>query len=127
MQMVKRMMGRQSFRNNLRRSPRNQGRSTMGAPARDPHLSLKDHSIHEPPADTHMASTGGRDPIEGFSIVIGGPVYDFLLRIGLVRFDLPNILRRIAVVVALTWLPLLLLSLKDGLAFGTKVQIPLLY
>jgi hypothetical protein len=27
-----------------------------------------------------------------FSIVVGGPVYDFLLRIGLVRLDLPNIL-----------------------------------
>jgi len=46
---------------------------------------------------------------------------------GLLRFSLPNILRRITVLVALTWLPLLLLSLRDGLAFGHQVRIPLLY
>jgi hypothetical protein len=65
--------------------------------------------------------------IANFSIVIGGPIYDFLLRIGLLRFNLPNIIRRIAVLVALTWLPLLVLSFKDGLAFGHRVRIPFLY
>ena len=62
-----------------------------------------------------------------FSIVFGGPVYDFLLRRGLVRLGLPNIARRIALLIAITWLTLLLLSLKDGLAWGSQVRIPFLY
>jgi hypothetical protein len=61
-----------------------------------------------------------------FSIVVGGPVYDFFLRIGLIRRGLPNVRPRILAFVALTWLPLLVLSLKDGLALGDKVKIPLL-
>lgn len=65
--------------------------------------------------------------IRNFSIVLGGPVYDLLLRIGVVRTDLPNLMRRIVVLIALTWLPLLLLSLKDGIAFGHQVKVPLLY
>ena len=61
-----------------------------------------------------------------FSLVLGGPVYDFLQRIGLVRLGLPNILRRIIAVTAITWVPLLLLSIKDGLVIGNGVEIPLL-
>ena len=62
-----------------------------------------------------------------FSIVVGGPVYDFLLRIGLVRLGLPNVLRRIIALIAITWLPLLLLSFTQGVAAGHSVTIPLLY
>jgi len=80
-----------------------------------------------PPA----ADQGRRDvedaAIQNFSIVLGGPAYDFLFRIGLLRFSLPNVLRRIAILVGLAWLPLLVLSLRDGLAFGHQVRIPLLY
>jgi len=61
-----------------------------------------------------------------FSIVVGGPVYDFFLRIGLIRRGLPNVRPRILAFVTITWLPLLVLSLKDGLALGDKVKIPLL-
>lgn len=61
-----------------------------------------------------------------FSIVVGGPVYDFFLRIGLIRHGLPNGRPRILAFVALTWLPLLFLSMKDGLALGDKVTIPFL-
>jgi len=63
---------------------------------------------------------------DNFSIVVGGPVYDLLWRLRLVRVSLPNVLRRVLVLVALTWLPLVVLSLKDGLAFGHQVKIPLL-
>jgi hypothetical protein len=59
--------------------------------------------------------------------VIGGPVYDYLLRVGLIRFELPNLMRRIAAIIAITWIPLLVLSLKDALAYGHQVQVPLLY
>ena len=61
-----------------------------------------------------------------FSIVVGVPVYDFFLRIGLVRRGLPNVRPRIIAFVAIAWLPLLVLSTKDGLALGEKVTIPLL-
>lgn len=64
---------------------------------------------------------------DNFSIVAGGPAYDLLLRLRLIRFSLPHILRRIAVLVVLTWVPLLVLSLKDGLAFGHRVKVPLLF
>jgi hypothetical protein len=65
--------------------------------------------------------------VKDFSIVVGGPIYTFLLRVGLVRDALPNVLRRAVALVAIAWLPLLGLSLKGGLAFGHRVQIPLLY
>jgi hypothetical protein len=67
-----------------------------------------------------------RAAVHDFSIVLGGPVYDFLQRIGLVKVGLPNNLRRIVTVVVITWVPLVLLSLKDGLVIGNGVQIPLL-
>jgi len=65
--------------------------------------------------------------IRNFSIVLGGPVYDLLLRFGIVRTGIPNLMRRIVALVAVTWLPLLLLSLKDGIAFGQQVKVPFLY
>lgn len=65
--------------------------------------------------------------VADFSIVTGGPIYDFLFRSRWVQQRLPNIVRRLVALVAVTWLPLLLLSLFDGLAFGHKVQVPFLY
>jgi hypothetical protein len=62
-----------------------------------------------------------------FSIFVGGPVYEFLLRAGLVRLGLPNIVRRMVAAVVMAWLPLFVLSLKDGVAVGDRVTIPLLY
>ena len=61
-----------------------------------------------------------------FSIVLGGPVYDFFLRLGLVRRGLPHVRPRIIAFVAIAWLPLLVLSIKDGLTIGDKITIPLL-
>ena len=61
-----------------------------------------------------------------FSLVLGGPVYDFLQRIGLVRLGLPNTFRRVVAIIVITWVPLLLLSIKDGLVVGNRIQIPLL-
>jgi len=65
--------------------------------------------------------------VKNFSIVVGGPVYDLLLRFHLVRQALPNVWHRVVALLAVTWLPLLLLSLRDGLAFGHQVRIPFLY
>ena len=100
----------------------------MEAPARDQDPLYAGREGGEP-APVEPRTEGVRLPpaFEDFSIVLGGPVYDFFLRIGLVRLGLPNTLRRIAALVAITWLPLLILSLKDGYAFGYQVKIPLLY
>jgi len=67
-----------------------------------------------------------RSAVDDFSIFVGGPVYDFLLRAGLVRLGLPNIVRRVIAAVIVAWVPLLVLSLKDDVAFGDRVTIPLL-
>jgi hypothetical protein len=64
--------------------------------------------------------------IQDFSIVVGGPVYDLLLRSGLVRVGLENVLRRIVALVGITWVPLLLFSLAEGHVTGHRVTIPLL-
>jgi hypothetical protein len=101
----------------------------MVAPARNPELPRQTRPALEIPPSTRgesgqeVADSSVRD----FSIVLGGPLYDFLLRFGLVRLVLPNVVRRIVGLVALTWLPLLFLSLKDGLALGDRVKIPFVY
>jgi hypothetical protein len=101
----------------------------MGTPAITPEVprTPSPGPVACPPAADQDRRDVADAAIQNFSIVMGGPAYDLLLRMGLLRFSLPNVLRRIAVLVALTWLPLLLLSLRDGLAFGQEVRIPLLY
>jgi len=64
---------------------------------------------------------------DDFSLVIGAPFYRLLIRLGLVRRDAPHLVRRILVSVLLTWVPLLLLSLLQGVAFGDHVMMPFLY
>jgi hypothetical protein len=78
----------------------------------------------------HMDGMGGGFPVNAqgssitdkFSLVIGGPFYRALR-----RTHLPNIGRRIFVFVAVTWLPLLVLSFVQGTALGNRVKIPLMY
>lgn len=48
----------------------------------------------------------------------GGPAYRFMQRIGIMRGGDPSINRRIVGFLAITWVPLLLLSLLDGYALG---------
>jgi len=76
-------------------------------------------------SESHLRNEA-RAAVHDFSIVLGGPVYDFLQRVGLVRLGLPNVFRRIIAVIVITWVPLFLLSIKDGLAIGHRVKIPLL-
>jgi hypothetical protein len=62
---------------------------------------------------------------ENFSLVSGGPFYRSLQRMGLSE---PRLyIKRIVVWLMLTWLPLALLSLARGTAWGDKVRIPLLH
>lgn len=100
----------------------------MGATSRNPDLPRPDRQTLEPVPSPRGASEQetADSAVHQFSIVMGGPIYDFLLRHGYLRFELPNLVRRILLLVSLTWLPLLLLSLIDGAAFGHRVTIPFL-
>ena len=100
----------------------------METPARDPQVpqtrpTLETSRSSGDPSARYTAESAVRN----FSIAVGGPVYDLLLRFHLVRQTLPNVWRRIVVLMAVTWLPLLLLSFREGLAFGHQVRIPFLY
>jgi hypothetical protein len=100
----------------------------MGATAKNPNFETPGGSARGPfqVASTEAETELAKPVIHDFSIFVGGPVYDALLRIGLIRLGLPNVLRRIAALIVITWLPLLILSLLDGVAYGHRVAIPLL-
>lgn len=55
---------------------------------------------------------------EKFSVVLGGPLYQLWVRWRLVDPPIGFVTRRIAAAIAVTWLPLLLLTLVTGTAFG---------
>ena len=63
---------------------------------------------------------------KGFSIVLGGPIYQFLLRVGLVRPPLDRVTGRILVITLFAWLPLLVLTSLGG-RLTSGVKIPFLY
>jgi hypothetical protein len=56
-----------------------------------------------------------------FSLVSGGPLFRLWRRTGLTGDDMQMVHRRVIVAVVLTWVPLLLLSMYDGRAWGGKV------
>lgn len=55
---------------------------------------------------------------ERFSVVLGGPLYQLFLRWRLLEPPVGFVARRIAVAIALAWLPLAALTLLAGTAFG---------
>ena len=63
---------------------------------------------------------------QDFSLVLGGPLYQLLIRAHLEDSALGHLRQRIVVITLLAWLPLFLLSLLDGKALG-GVRIPFLY
>lgn len=56
----------------------------------------------------------------------GGPTYQLLRRIGVIRGDDPSVRRRIVVFIAITWVPLLILSILEGHAIGPTPRESLL-
>ena len=62
-----------------------------------------------------------------FSLVLGGPLYQLLQRAYLAGDALQLLRRRIIVLTALAWVPLLVLSVAEGQAWGTSVALPFLY
>jgi hypothetical protein len=64
---------------------------------------------------------------DDFSLVLGGPLYQLLLRSGLIRPPpLGHLGWRVGVITALTWLPLVALTILGG-RFAGGVHVPFLY
>lgn len=67
-------------------------------------------------------------PLESdFSLVIGGPLYQALRRAHLSGDALQLTRRRIAVLASVAWIPLFVLSVLDGKAWGDAVAVPFLH
>ena len=62
---------------------------------------------------------------EGFSLVLGGPLYQLLFKAKLMRPPLALLHRRMLVIPVLAWLPLLFLTLIEGTAIA-GVGVPFL-
>ena len=59
-----------------------------------------------------------------FSLVLGGPIFQLTRRAHLSGDALELVRRRVIAAVALTWLPLLVLSILTGRAWGAAVEVP---
>jgi hypothetical protein len=66
------------------------------------------------------------DVAESFSLTRGGPFYRLLARLGHVREERAQVLRRALAAILVTWFPLLVLSIVQGGAYGKQIQIPFL-
>lgn len=62
-----------------------------------------------------------------FSLVLGGPLYQLWRRTRLAGDALQYPNRRVVTLTLLAWLPLLLLSVVQGFAWGDRVVLPFLY
>ena len=69
------------------------------------------HNLSEPP---------------DFSLVLGGPLFQLLMRLRLITPNLDLLKKRIIYITLFAWLPLLLLSLLEGKAWGSS-GVPFLY
>lgn len=61
-----------------------------------------------------------------FLLVEGGPLYRIETRVGLIKAHTPVMVRRALIAAALTWIPLLILSVAQGTAYGNKIAVPFL-
>ncbi len=81
------------------------------------------------PAEEESANVEPSDGLlqhdDDFSLVLGGPLYQFYLRTRLSTPPLGLVRRRVVIISLLCWLPLLLLSLAAGHALG-GVSVPFL-
>ncbi|MBV8551344.1 MAG: hypothetical protein JOY54_08595 [Acidobacteriaceae bacterium] len=77
-------------------------------------------------SDAPLSETGSA-VVDHFSLVHGGLIYRFEVALGVALPDRSGVTKRALLAILLTWLPLLVLSLAQGLAFGERVQVPFLY
>ena len=76
---------------------------------------------HVGPENGSLAALGD------FSLVAGGPLYRLLRRTRLSGDEMQWTVRRMVVLAVLAWVPLLLLSVIDGRAWGSAVALPFLH
>src|SRR6478672_10271135 len=69
-----------------------------------------------------------QSPVQGedFSLVLGGPLYQLMLRSGLIKPPFGQLSARIGVITAVAWLPLVVMTLASGHLAG-GVQVPFLH
>lgn len=67
---------------------------------------------------THVFGT------QNFSLVLGGPLYQLFRRAHLSGDALELLNRRIMIITGIAWIPLLVLTILSGTAFGGAVEIP---
>jgi hypothetical protein len=79
-------------------------------------------------ADLHAPAAGATRPPDpyDFSVVLGGPLYQLVRRAHLSGDALELLRRRIVVIALAAWLPLLILSILGGRAWGGAVAVPFL-
>jgi hypothetical protein len=77
--------------------------------------------------DTTVKSVRASPLEENFSIVIGGPLFQTLRRAHLAGDALQLVRRRIVAVAIIAWIPLFVLAVADGKAWGNAVAVPFLY
>jgi hypothetical protein len=63
---------------------------------------------------------------DNFSITQGGPLHRLLIRLGNAGDERQRVVRRALAIAAITWVPLLILSLVQGQAYGRHITIPFL-
>ena len=61
-----------------------------------------------------------------FSVVLGGPLFQIIRRAHLSGTDLELVRRRVVVISLFAWLPLLILTVLSGRAWGDAVRVPFL-
>jgi hypothetical protein len=64
--------------------------------------------------------------VDNFSLVRGGSLYSLQQRLKLAPGDRQRAWKRILIAVSITWLPLFLLSLSNGVLWSNRVQVPFL-
>lgn len=73
---------------------------------------------------TSVSSNPDRAGTSDVSLFLGGPFYQLLVRSGLVTPPLDRLAARVIVISLLPWLPLLVLTLIEGTALGTRISVP---
>jgi hypothetical protein len=63
---------------------------------------------------------------ESFSLTRGGPFHRLLVKLGRAGDERQRVVRRALFATVVAWLPLLILSLTQGRAYGGQIQIPFL-
>jgi hypothetical protein len=90
---------------------------------------VADSSAGIVPADTKAPDKplpSMKEPAD-FSLVLGGPLYQLWLGTRLAGETLQLLRRRVIVLTFLAWVPLLVLSVAEGQAWGRSVELPFLH